>query len=90
MARALLHAPGMLIFDEPTNSMDQQGEELLKQRLECLVSRRTLVLVTHRYSVLTLVNRIIVLDGGRVVTDGPKDEVLAELSSGKVVIPKNE
>lgn len=90
LARALLHAPGMLIFDEPTNSMDQQGEELLKQRLERLVSHRTLVLVTHRYSVLTLVNRIIVLDGGRVVADGPKDEVLAALGSGKVVIPKKE
>ncbi|GBD41279.1 Toxin RTX-I translocation ATP-binding protein [bacterium HR39] len=82
IARALLRRPRILLFDEPTSFMDTVAEERFKQRIRPFLEGRTLVLVTHRASVLDLVQRIVVVREGRVVLDGPRDEVLRRLSAG--------
>jgi ATP-binding cassette subfamily C protein LapB len=84
LARALLLDPPILMLDEPTSAMDNDAENRLKQRLGEVLDGRTLLLVTHRASLLSLVERLIVLDGGRLLADGPKDEVLAALADGRI------
>jgi len=84
IARALLLDPDILIFDEPTSAMDNAAEALFRQRLEAVLEGKTLLLFTHRTSMLQLVDRVIVMDGGKVVVDGPKVEVLKALRDGKV------
>lgn len=84
LARCLITRPKMLLMDEPTSSMDAQSEAaFLKQLHEATCATAgdcTLLVVTHRPAVLELVNRVIVVDGGRVVLDGPKAQVLAALA----------
>lgn len=85
IARALLQDPPVLLFDEPSNAMDNRSEELFKQRLEAaLTPQHTLLLITHRASLLSLVNRLIIMDAGRVIADGPKEQVLADLAAGNI------
>jgi len=86
VARALLLAPPVYIMDEPTNSMDNSSEEAFKQRFAGQLHHRTLILVTHRASLLTLVDRLIVMDGGRIVADGPKEQVLEALKQGQIKV----
>lgn len=86
VARALLADPPILLMDEPSNAMDNRSEELLKQRLAAQLAHKTLLLVTHRASLLSLVSRIIVMDGGSVVADGPKDDVMEALKQGKIKV----
>lgn len=82
IARAFItHAP-MLLLDEPTNSMDNTTENAFKAKLQDYLHDRTLVLVTHKTSLLSLVDRLIVMNDGRIVADGPKDQVLRTLSGG--------
>ncbi len=83
LARALLTEPSIMILDEPTNSMDGQTEELFKRRMVDIVKDKTLIMVTHKPSVLSLVDRLIVLDDGKIVADGPKEKVLEALSGKK-------
>jgi len=83
IARALLSGPGVLLLDEPTSAMDFATEQLFVNMLLDFLKGRTLVLVTHKPSLLALVDRIIVLDAGRVVADGPKDKVLQALSQNQ-------
>ncbi len=78
LARALAGRPPLLVFDEPTSAMDTQSEAALLQRLAEELEGRTLLLITHRPALLRLVTRIVILEGGRVVVDGPRDEVLAK------------
>ena len=73
-------------MDEPTNSMDNSTEEAFKRKLAEHVGARTLILVTHRASLLTLVDRLIVMDGAHVVADGPKDLVLEALKKGQIKV----
>jgi len=84
IARALLQEPPILLFDEPTSSMDNAAEVTFKERLEEILPSRTLVLVTHRASLLSLVDRLIVLDMGQAVADGQKQAVLDALTEGRV------
>lgn len=84
IARALLLDPPILLMDEPSNSMDNSTEEQLKQRLQDVVKDKTLILVTHRASLLSFVNRLIVMDNGKLIADGPKDDVLAALKQGRL------
>ena len=79
LARTLLRAPNVLLLDEPTASLDEATEQAVIARLRPWLGQRTLVVATHRYAVLALVDRIIVVDNGRIVRDGPKDAVLAAL-----------
>jgi ATP-binding cassette subfamily C protein LapB len=84
VARAMLLDPPILVLDEPTSAMDNGAEGRFKARLGEGLEGRTLILVTHRASLLTLVDRLIVLDGGAVVADGPKDQVLRALAAGQI------
>jgi ATP-binding cassette subfamily C protein LapB len=84
IARAVLLDPPILLLDEPTSSMDFSSEEQLKGRLRRFTEHKTMVIVTHRLSLLDLSHRIIVMDGGQVVADGPRDKVVEALQSGKV------
>lgn len=84
VARALLLDPPMLILDEPSSAMDNGSEARLKAQLAQEMGDRTLILVTHRASLLSLVNRVIVMDQGRIVADGPRDKVLQALAAGKI------
>ncbi|MRD48412.1 type I secretion system permease/ATPase [Caenimonas koreensis DSM 17982] len=80
---ALLDAP-MLLLDEPTGSMDFSTEAQFKERLRVFAQHRTVLIVTHRNSLLELADRIIVLDEGIVVADGPREKVLDDLRAGRV------
>lgn len=79
LARALVRDPEVLILDEPTSNMDVTSEHKLQKNLLSVSDGRTLILMTHRMSLLKIVDRIIVLDKGRVVMDGPRDSVLEKL-----------
>lgn len=82
IARALLLDCPVVILDEPTNSMDQLTEHRLIANLKEYLTDKTVILITQKNTVLPLVDRIIVLNDGRIHMDGPKDEVLAKLSGG--------
>lgn len=84
IARALILDPSVLIVDELGNSMDDATIALLIDRFKKYLSNKTLILVTHKAILLNLVDRLIVLDNGRIVIDGPKDEVLKKLAERKV------
>jgi len=79
LGRAVLLNEPLLILDEPTNSFDNTTESIIKQRLYEYTRDRTLLLVTHKAPMLDLVERLIVIDEGHIVMDGPKQEVLNAL-----------
>ncbi|RYD66178.1 MAG: ATP-binding cassette domain-containing protein, partial [Sphingomonadales bacterium] len=85
VARALAGSPRIVLLDEPTSAMDQQTETTLIERLSTELKDRTLVLITHRPQLVQLVTRIILLDKGRVVADGPRDEVMSRLQRPRAV-----
>ncbi|WP_137818897.1 type I secretion system permease/ATPase [Pseudomonas sp. 2FG] len=86
LARALLLNPPILLLDEPTSAMDNTGEERLKQRLVAVLANKTLVLVTHRASMLSLVDRLIIIDKGLIIADGPKASVMDALKKGQISV----
>jgi ATP-binding cassette subfamily C protein LapB len=88
VARALLMDPPVLVLDEPTNAMDNSTEERFKQKLGSALQDKTLLLVTHKASLLSLVDRIIVMDQARIVADGPRDQVLSALKKGHIKVTK--
>ena len=71
-------------MDEPSSNMDNSSELALKQRLAATLDKKTLILVTHRLSMLDLVDRLIVIDSGQVLADGPKDAVLNALRNEQI------
>ncbi len=84
LARALLHDPPVLVMDEPSSSMDNRTESTLKKNLAGFIGDKTFVLITHRASLLDLIERVIVIDDGGVVADGPREEVLSAIRSGHI------
>ena len=90
IARALADRPPVVVFDEPSSAMDTQTETGLIARLQAELKGRTLVLITHRPPLLALCDRIILLDGGRVATNGPRDAVLKQITRGPQAAPKAE
>lgn len=88
VARGLLGHPPILLLDEPTNSMDSSTEHQFIQKLSDSLKEQTLILITHRASILSLVNRVIIIDAGKVVADGPKEHVLEALKQGKFKMGK--
>ena len=73
--------PNILALDEPTASMDDVSERNFINNMKNWLGDRTLILSTHRYALLDLVDRVIVVDQGRIVLDGAKDEVLESLKA---------
>ncbi|QGY42020.1 type I secretion system permease/ATPase [Pseudodesulfovibrio cashew] len=86
IARAVLPDPEVLIMDEPSSNMDNQSEYRLKSKLEPFIKDKTVIVITHRHSMLDLVNRLVIMDKGRIVVDGPKQAVLDGLRSGKIKV----
>lgn len=84
VARALIQDPPILLLDEPSSNLDNQSEALLKQRLQQVSANKTIILVTHRTALLEIVDRLIVIDGGKIVADGQKDQVIQALKSGRI------
>ena len=81
IARALLYDPPILILDEPTAAMDPASENRLKQRLQALCQNKTTILITHKGAMLSLVEKLILIDRGRVVAFGPKEDVIRKLQA---------
>ncbi|OOF64384.1 type I secretion system permease/ATPase [Rodentibacter sp. Ppn85] len=83
LARLTIKDPQVVLLDEPTSDLDQGSEEMVLQALGHWVRNRTMIVVTHRMQVLKLVNRVIVMENGKVVIDGPRDAVLAHLQKNE-------
>ncbi len=81
IARALLYDPPILILDEPTASLDPASENRLLKRLKVIAKDKTTILITHKGSMLSLVDKLILVDKGRIVAYGPRDEVIAKLQA---------
>ena len=86
LARAMLVDAPVMVLDEPCSSMDNTTETRLRQNLHAYCQNKTMILVTHKASMLELVDRLIVMDQGRVVADGPKEKVFAAIRNGKLRI----
>ncbi|MCZ2723400.1 type I secretion system permease/ATPase [Marinomonas sp. 15G1-11] len=86
IARAMLFDPPILILDEPTASMDNTTETRMKRRLIDAGKDKTLILITHKASMLDMVDRLIVMDNGRLIADGPKAQVHEALRQGKLKV----
>ena len=85
LSRLIIRQPQIVLLDEPTAALDDASERKLIQSLEQWGAQRTLIIATHRMSVLSLVDRIIVVDNGSVVIDDTKDNAIARLSK-----PRNQ
>lgn len=81
IARALLYDPPILILDEPTASMDPASENRLRKRLQELCKTKTTILITHKGSMLGLIDKLILMDRGKIVDYGPKDEIIRKLQA---------
>jgi ATP-binding cassette subfamily C protein LapB len=84
VARALLIDAPVYMFDEPTNAMDAKSEQILIERLSESLSENTLLVVTHKMSILQLTDRLMVMENGKLLADGPKKNVLEALKAGKI------
>jgi ATP-binding cassette subfamily C protein LapB len=84
VARALINDPPILLLDEPSSSRDHQCEAQLRTRRGAASATKTILLVTHRTALLDLVDRLIVIDNGHIVADGPKEQVVEALRQGRV------
>jgi ATP-binding cassette subfamily C protein LapB len=84
IARAVINDPPILLLDEPTAAMDHSSEADIKKRLRQFMPGKTVILVSHRTTLLDLVDRVIVMDAGRIVADGPKDQVIQALRLGRI------
>lgn len=82
LARAFVRDPDILVFDEPTNGMDSALEERVKASLKEFIQGKTFIMVTHRTTLLPLVGRLVLLDQGRIMADGNRDEIVKKLSNG--------
>jgi ATP-binding cassette subfamily C protein LapB len=84
IARAVLHNAPILLLDEPTSAMDFSTEAYVTQRMAEFTKGKTVVLVTHRTSMLSFVDRVIVVDQGRIVADGPRERIMQALAAGRI------
>jgi len=84
LARAVIHDPPILLMDEPTGSMDHSTEAHVQKKLEAFAKGRTAIIVTHRTSLLEMVDRILVIDSAKIVADGPRQSVIDALRQGRI------
>ncbi len=83
LARALISDPNIIMLDEPTNSMDRQTEKQFIDKMVNIVKDKTLIVVTHKTSLLRLVDRVIIIENGQIIVDGPKEEVFTSKVGSK-------
>lgn len=76
--------PSVIVMDEPTSAMDNATEQELVTRLKTDLADKTVILITHRGNLLSLVDRVIIVDSGRIMADGPKAEVLNTITRKEV------
>ena len=81
IARALLYDPPVMVLDEPTASMDPASENRLRKRLGKITENKTVILITHKGAMLSIVDKLILIDRGRLIAFGPKDEVISKLQA---------
>ncbi len=86
LARAMITKPRVLICDEPTSSMDTQSEAAFLSHIKEQTQGRTYILITHKHSLLTTVDRLILLHNGKVIMDGMRNDVLEALQSGQIAV----
>jgi ATP-binding cassette subfamily C protein LapB len=86
LARAILLDPPVLVMDEPTSSMDNRSESMIRANLLKILQNKTTIIITHRLSLLEIVDRIIVLSNETIVADGTKQYILEALRSGHLAI----
>lgn len=84
IARAMINNPSIILLDEPTSAMDHSGEDYVRSRLKEASEGKTVMVITHRSALFDLVSRIIVIDAGKVVADGGKDQVIDALRNGRI------
>ena len=84
IARAVVNDPPILLFDEPTGSMDFSSEENIKIKLRSFAAHKTMLAITHRTALFDIVERIIVMDKGKIVADGAKAQVIEALRQGRI------
>ena len=87
IARSLLYDPPIMILDEPTASMDPASENRLRSHLETIIRGKTVLLITHKGGMLSLVDRIMLLDRGKMLAIGPRDEMIRRLQSREFTPP---
>ena len=83
IARAMIGNPNIILMDEPTSSMDGNTEANIVKNLDAATKGKTTIFVTHRGPLVGIADRIIIIEGGRIVMDGPRDEVLANLKGAQ-------
>jgi ATP-binding cassette subfamily B protein len=77
IARAVLKSPSILIFDEATAAVDSETEHLIQEAIDRLIAGKTTLMIAHRLSTLKRANRIIVVDGGKIIENGSPEELMA-------------
>jgi ATP-binding cassette, subfamily C, bacterial LapB len=87
IARAVVTEPPIMLLDEPTSSMDSKTEAQVIANLRAFSQHRTMLVVTHRMSLLELVDRVIVVDKGKIIEDGPRDFIMQKLRGGPSTAP---
>ncbi|OUR72964.1 ABC transporter ATP-binding protein, partial [Arcobacter sp. 31_11_sub10_T18] len=90
LARAILSNPNILVLDEPTNMMDDLSEENFKNNLAQVIENKTVIIITHRPSILSLVDRLIVVDDGKIIADGPKSKIIGSFSHKQQINKKRK
>lgn len=88
LARAMLVDPKVVVCDEPTNAMDVQGEAMFKSYVTKDMGDRSLILITHKNTMLDILDRVILVDQGKLIMDADRDTVVAALQAGKIEVPK--
>jgi subfamily B ATP-binding cassette protein HlyB/CyaB len=76
IARALINDPRILIFDEATSALDYESERIIQDNMRAIAKGRTVLIIAHRLSTVRMADRIITIEGGRVVEDGSHDELI--------------
>lgn len=86
IARAILLDPPVLVMDEPTSSMDNRSESLMRTNLQQVLQNKTTIIITHRTSLLDIVDRIVVLNNETIIADGTKQRIMEALKNGHIAL----